>query len=745
MSKPSFLSRVANLFKLADSTVQNEQVQKVSLHLDPVGSSGTQNYAGYYQEEYFHNLIGRPAADVYDQMRRSDPKIKMVLSAVKNPIKAACWTVESGDASDESAKRHAELIEHILFNDMDKPWSDTLHEILSMVDFGYSAFEMTHKVVIGNKKFGTYNGIKKLGFRSQRTIERWNLDKETGELVSISQYAYGDLQRLVDIPAEYLMVFTLDKEGDNYEGISGLRPCYGPFIRKKTYLKLMAIGIEKFAVPPPVLTIPIGKENTEEEAIAKQVMRKYLSHEQQFITKPDGWDIDFVESHFDAEKVITAIQFENTEIVHAFLANFLELGQSGGGSYALSFDLSDFFLGGIEHVAKIICEVINQSLIPDLVKMNFGPQETYPKLTCSGISDKVGKEFAEIIKLLMDGRALTPDQDLEANLRKRFNLPEKKELPTLAPEAPNNTPVTPNIPDLKVVQQPTVPAALSEKVIQLADKPKTPKAMITDGTDELKSIMITSLTAIGKDLAKQLMSKYKSATPSQYADLIKKVNPKGMNDYQNSIQSFLATQATQSIAMARKEVPKAKGVKLSEYVTSMKLSEFDQLPPDIQKRIKAQSGLLAETQLADLEKAVYFRFSSSVQSTDSASLIESDLNEIIDDFVGGASVAASAGNSVALIVNESRNAFFMDEEVEAEIESFTFVNADPVSPICQDLNGTVFSKDDPNFDRYSPPLHHNCKSFLVPNLNGTKKEITPGGLKPSKSELEDYITLSEEV
>jgi hypothetical protein len=96
-------------------------------------------------------------------------------------------------------------------------------------------------------------------------------------------------------------------------------------------------------------------------------------------------------------------------------------------------------------------------------------------------------------------------------------------------------------------------------------------------------------------------------------------------------------------------------------------------------------------------------------------------------------------------VNDTRTAFFFDEDTLDEIESFTFVNADPVSPICQDLAGTTFAKDDPDADRYFPPLHHNCKSYIVPNLAGAKDnpEIDETGLKPSDPKLERYITLSE--
>jgi hypothetical protein len=37
---------------------------------------------------------------------------------------------------------------------------------------------------------------------------------------------------------------------------------------------------------------------------------------------------------------------------------------------------------------------------------------------------------------------------------------------------------------------------------------------------------------------------------------------------------------------------------------------------------------------------------------------------------------------------------------------------DRVTDVCEDLNGTIFSLDDPNLAE--PPLHFNCRSVLIP-------------------------------
>ena len=244
--------------KTEDKLESEDNRELPSFHGSPVGSTGTEVYGGYFEEEYLDALRNNERADIFDKMRRSDPQVMMCLSAVKNPIKSS--TPEIHAAGDDFVyKNDARLIEKILFESMATPFSRFLSEALTMIEFGFSMFEVTHKNFInqpiydadGNKILDSYTGIKNISFRSPKTIEQWNLDKHTGELLSVEQLAYGDLGRQVTIPAKYLLLFTLNREGSNYEGISALRPCYGNWWRKNNFNKINAIGIEKFAVPTP--------------------------------------------------------------------------------------------------------------------------------------------------------------------------------------------------------------------------------------------------------------------------------------------------------------------------------------------------------------------------------------------------------------------------------------------------------------------------------------------------------------
>jgi hypothetical protein len=421
--KPTFLQRLfgRGATRAADPVETAKTVRVV--RAAEVGSSGTALYSGYFAEEYLADLVGRPAADIYDKMRRNDGDVKMVMLAIKGLLMKATCEVEPA-SKDAKHVKQAEHVEHMLFHDHEKDWAETKEEALSFTEFGFFLFEYTHKVVHSHPKFGTYVGLKKLGWRSPRTIERWNLNPD-GSLKSVTQYAFGDLSRTIDIPAENLLHGAIGKEGDNYEGVSLLRAAYGAWWRKQLYLKLMAIGAEKNAVPTPVLKVPSGA-TVDDRATAKEALELYSSNESNYLMLPSGWDFDKLPSSFDPEKMKVCLDYEGTQIARAVLMQFLMLGTgSSSGSWALSTDLSDFALSALEYLADRFASPFNKKLIPELVRLNYGPQDAYPKLKFSGISDKAGKELSELLKNYVDSGVVEPDDELEEHVRKRNGFPKK--------------------------------------------------------------------------------------------------------------------------------------------------------------------------------------------------------------------------------------------------------------------------------------------------------------------------------
>lgn len=415
-----------NLFlKKEEKEPITKTVNKIIIQESARGTSGTEIFAGYYDEEYLETLQGTDRADCFDKMRRGDSQAKMLLSAVKNPIRTASREINAA-SDDPEHQKHAELCRQVMFRDI--KFNKFLNESLTTVDFGHSVFEKVHKVNIdkqitdedGNIVLTSYIGLKKLGWRSPKTIETWNFNDEK-EFVSITQQADGDLASYEDIPKEHLVMMAIDQEGDDLEGISMLRPCFGNYFRKNTYLKLNAIGIEK-SMPIPTAEVPVGHENSDQFDNLIKSLESFTSHQQMYLTFPTGWNVELNNgTAYDPSKVEQSIDNEDKRMAKAFLANFLELGLSGGGAFALSNDLSDFFLSGLLYISNIIKEEIDD-ILKELVILNFGEQDKYPTFEFTGIKDKAGEEFARILDLLIKGKVIVPDDNLEDHVRKRIGI-----------------------------------------------------------------------------------------------------------------------------------------------------------------------------------------------------------------------------------------------------------------------------------------------------------------------------------
>ena len=423
------------MIKLFSKKTPKADADKVDgLHPKEIGEVGTRNFAGQFDEEYLDKIQGLEGIDIYDQMRRSDAQVKMLLTVVKNPILSASWGIEPVDDSEEE-KEIAAFAEHVMFNDIgyvdgskEKTFRQFIREALTMIDFGHSVFEIVHKVRMDHPRFGNYVGLQDLAFRSQKTIEEWYISRN-GSLDAIRQCTENDHSVDVTIEGKFLLVFSNELEGANYEGISALRSIYGNHYRKNIYRKLQAIGIERGASGVPMGEIDDEIRNSgnfnEQWTAFKKMLRSFAANNQNYIAMEKGFKVSELKISHDAEKVQAAINAENIEMTKAFLANFMELGMGsgGGGSFALGSDLSDIFLSSLQTLASEIAECLERKVLKKLIRAKFGEREVYPSIKIRGINDKAGKDLAEIVKMLMEAGVIRNSDRLEAHLSSLYKLP----------------------------------------------------------------------------------------------------------------------------------------------------------------------------------------------------------------------------------------------------------------------------------------------------------------------------------
>ncbi len=729
--------------KLAEATSMDMGLKP---NLIETGSSGTEISGGVYSEEFLSDLQGSKGADTFDKMRRREATVSMLLDAMLNPIIAGNWSFEIDDEADTTQVKMKELCEWNFRRGIIGGLKQHLREALTLAVFGYSVFELVNaseKVAALDGQLVTF--FKKFAFRKQNSISKWNLERKTGRLLSVEQQSSTDVSKTdtAVIPGEFLLVFTNKKEGDNFEGISALRPMFGAYSRKDLYLKLAAMGVEQNARGVVVGKTPANKTNSDEDKNFESVLQAYAEGLVSYIKIPAGWEVTVQQGTFDAAKMVALLNFENEEMARAVVAAFLMLGAGGGGgSYSLGSDLSDFFLGGIQAYADIVSEGHNQLTIPRLCEMNYGPQKSYPQMKCTGINDKAGLEFAQIMAALI-GKGIKADDKLEDFLRLQYKLPKadpataREPAPTLPGQDPNADPEK----EEDVKPTPPVKKKLAEQrqanKIHFAEGYKT---QFNNAKAELRDIMKGNLRVMADDLKAKIAKNYKALSDAQKINAGKDVTVKQslISDYNSELRASLASISTMAIAQARKEAPKA--------AQKVKFGDYEKLNPLVKRQIEAALKLTTKTQAEDLEKMVLFQFNSSSSQTDLDAILNDIEGKIAPMLEGetnaGIALDVSATNLTANVVQNSRNSFFFAPEVLETIESFTFYNEDPQSDICINLNGQTFLATDPNAEQFYPPLHHNCKSRLQPNEPGEKK-VT--GIGPIAETVEEREALMRQI
>jgi hypothetical protein len=382
-----------------------------------IGVAGNNRITGIDNGEYLSKLSGATGRNVFDRMRRSDPQVGAVLRAIMLPIRQAKFYVDPVSDTGED-KDIAEVVEKNLLTGMSITWDDFLrHALLSLI-YGISVLEKIWDVRDGK----VY--LAKLDPRLPTSLldtNQWTFDPVDHSLKEITQRgADGQVYKL---PIEKLLVFSCDKEGDNWEGISILRTAYKPWCIKDDLEKINVINHDRNGVGIPVAQMPEScKPTSPEWEATADALEELTANEKAYLMVPFGASVEILGADGKATDTLESIKYYDEAISRAVLAQFINLGTSASGSRALGDSLIDVFMTAEQAYAQYICDVINRYLIQEYVNYNWDVKE-YPVLKVHQIK----KIDPTVIKSLLESKAITPDFTLENHIRDEYNLPEKKE------------------------------------------------------------------------------------------------------------------------------------------------------------------------------------------------------------------------------------------------------------------------------------------------------------------------------
>jgi hypothetical protein len=389
-----------------------------------IGASGTENVFGYItNDEYNPKLAGRAAIDVYDMMRRSDPQVHASLDMIKLPIRSADPNIEAASDDPEDVRIADFCTEKILGSgSMRDSFKAVLRHILLSEDFGTSALEKVFKV----DDDGSI-AFHRLAPRLPKTFERFDVDAN-GNIQQLIQYApKGGAWRYFAIPAEYLAIFPREMEGDNYWGMSVLRPAYKPWYYKNEIEHIDMIAHDKFGVGTPVAKLlpgfPVNKPG--ELSRLENALMGLRSGQRNFMIINDKVDVSIlVATNNGGRNVKESLDYHNSMIVRNILANHLAMGDSPHGTYNLGIAFMDLFLYALQARTETICEQFDEQVIHVLCDLNFDmTNREYPHMRFDNLTNFNIDKLGNVIAPLVTAKALTATDDMENMLRQLLQLP----------------------------------------------------------------------------------------------------------------------------------------------------------------------------------------------------------------------------------------------------------------------------------------------------------------------------------
>ena len=85
--------------------------------------------------------------------------------------------------------------------------------------------------------------------------------------------------------------------------------------------------------------------------------------------------------------------------------------------------------------------------------------------------------------------------------------------------------------------------------------------------------------------------------------------------------------------------------------------------------------------------------------------------------------------------NETRYEYFTDPALEGFVEAFEYsaILDENTTEVCSQMDSVTWPADDPRWDTLKPPLHYNCRSVLIPVVQGDTWEPSDDpGVEPQK-------------
>lgn len=418
-----------------------------------IGATGTFELDSLAVDRVRPQLTGDRGRLIYERMK-SDSTVSSVLFAIEMMLRRSRWKCFPSFPKNPKSVEYADFFESVR-DDMSLTWENFITNVMSMLTYGWSFFEIVAKrrmgydVEVPSKYDDGLWGIRKLAFRAQTTLDDWLLD-ENGGVRAMQQRVYiKDADNVRVIPIEKGLLFRAGFWKDSPEGESPLRGAYDPWILLQGINRAEAYGIERELNGLPVIRVPadliqaarngdpdsVSAMNAYEEIVSNLRLNRqagvilpsdHYTDADGKVTAQKQYELQLLSSNGTrAINVQAAAERHQVAIARCVLADFLMLGTtSRSGSQALGESRFNFFATAIDGWNSSIADVLNRFLIPRLGRINGFDMELLPEYKVEPANPiDIETTVNCIAKYVQSGGELLPNEDIDEEICRKLQLP----------------------------------------------------------------------------------------------------------------------------------------------------------------------------------------------------------------------------------------------------------------------------------------------------------------------------------
>jgi hypothetical protein len=420
--------------------------------LSVLGTSGLQHQNGRVDTEMSRHLCGNRGPLLYAEMADNSAVIGAVINIVKSFLRQATWVTTPSDEKDPESIDWADFVEGCR-NDMSHTWSDFISEVLSLVPYGWSFFELCYKerrgVTNQESSDSKYDdgliGWRKISIRPQNTLYKWKFDDEMGvqgmwQLPPNQGFysAAGQNNGAVLIPMERALLFRTESTGNNPQGRSLLRNSVQPYLFVKRMQEIEAVGTERDLSGYPVFEAPLsmfsgGGENHAMLAQLQQTLCDIRRDGREGAVVPCEVDSDgptgfklrlMTGGGTRALNLDAIIRRHESRMAMPLLAEFILLGTDKVGSFSMHASKQDVFATSLRGLLQSIADVINRYGVTRLCRINGCPVDKIPTLVPGDVAAPPLNEIVAYVQGMASAGMIMHDAATERWVRQQAGMPE---------------------------------------------------------------------------------------------------------------------------------------------------------------------------------------------------------------------------------------------------------------------------------------------------------------------------------